>query len=70
MCALEIVLSEPFWVSNGVRLGSVLSPFLCVYLDGLLVELSLVLVVTGEAVLLVLLVMQMIWCYWLHVHQL
>ena len=34
-------LSEPFCVSNGVRLGSVLSPFLfAVYLDGLLVELS------------------------------
>ena len=34
-------LSEPFCVSNGVRQGSVLSPFLfTVYLDGLLVELS------------------------------
>ena len=55
-------------MSNGVRQGSVLSPSLfAVYLDGLLVELiSFVLVVIGEAVLLVLLVMQMMWYYWLH----
>ena len=37
----KLFLSEPFWLSNGVRQGSVLSPFLfAVYLDGLLVELS------------------------------
>ena len=53
---------------NGVEQGSFLSPFLfAVYLDGLLVELSKFSVgCHWGAVLLVLLVMQMMWCYWLH----
>lgn len=37
----DLCLSEPFSVSNGVRQGSVLSPYLfAVYLDSLLVDLS------------------------------
>ena len=61
-------LTEPFCVSNSVRQGGILSPFLfAVYLDVLLYSR---IDVIGEAVLLVLLVMQMVWCYWLHVHQL
>ena len=61
--------SELFSVCNGVRQGSILSPFLfAVYIDGLLND--VVLVATGVVRLLVLLVMQMMLCYWLHVHQL
>ena len=58
-------------------MGSVLSFFwfffflFAVYLDGLLVELSKSGVGCHWGIsFLVLLVMQMMWCYWLHVHQL
>ena len=63
--------SDSFFVSNGVRQGSVLSPILFrVYLDGLLDTVSAMLVVTGVVILLVLSLTPMILFYWLPLLQL
>ena len=64
----DLCLSVPFSVSNGVRQGSILSPYLfAVYLDSLLVDLMLG--ATGNVVLLVHLRIQIMLFYWLLVHQ-
>ena len=63
-------LSAPFHVSNGVKQGGVLSPvlFFVTWMVCFRNWLTLVLVVIGDICLLVLCVMLMILCYWLHVH--